>query len=65
MLFISPLKLFSLSKHLSFCLDFLDMYKNGLIIKIRLIPKFTTSQTGSKTFAIYYPISQEVKAIRQ
>ena len=41
MLFISPQKLFSFSKYLSFCLDFLVMYQNGLIRKIRLISNFT------------------------
>ena len=31
---------------LSFCLDFLVMYRNGLIKKIRLISNFMTSQPG-------------------
>ena len=31
---------------LSFCLDFLVMYKNGLISKVRLISKLMTSQSG-------------------
>ena len=44
MLFISPSKLFSFSRYLSFCLDFLFMYKSSLIRKIRLISKFMTSQ---------------------
>ena len=43
MLFISPQKLFSFSKYLSFCLGVLVMYQNGLIRKIRLISKFMTS----------------------
>ena len=30
----------------SFCLDFLVMYQNGLIKKIRLISDFMTSQPG-------------------
>ena len=34
---ISPQKLFSFSRYLSFCLDFWDTYQNGLIQKIRLI----------------------------
>ena len=43
MLFISPQKLFMFSRYLSFCLDFLAMYQNGLIKKIRLISNFMTS----------------------
>ena len=34
MLFISPQKLFSFSRYLSFCLDFLVMYQKGLIKKM-------------------------------
>ena len=34
MIFISPRKFFLLSRYLSFCLDFLVMYQNGLIKKI-------------------------------
>ena len=45
-------KLFSFSKYLSFCLDFLVMCKNGLIRKVRLILKFMTSQPGYQTIAI-------------
>ena len=52
MLFISPRKLFSFSRYLSFCLDFLIMQQNGLIEKIRLFSNFTTSQPGQQTFAI-------------
>ena len=33
-------------RYLSFCLDFLVMYRNGLIKKIRLISNFMTSQPG-------------------
>ena len=33
-------------KILSFCLDFLVMYQNGLIKEIRLISNFMTSQPG-------------------
>ena len=40
MLFISPSELFTFSRYLSFCHDFLVIYKNGLIRKIRLISKF-------------------------
>ena len=43
----------SFSKHLSFCLDFLVMCKNGLIEKTRLISRFMTSQRGSQTVAIH------------
>ena len=46
MLFISPQKLFSFSRYLSFCLDFFVMYENGVIRKIRLISNFMTSQRG-------------------
>ena len=44
--FISPQKLFSSSRYLSFCLDFLVMYQNVLIKKIRLILNFMASQPG-------------------
>ena len=46
MLFISPRKLFPFSRYLNFCLDFLVMYRNALIKKIRLISNFMTSQPG-------------------
>ena len=42
MVFISPEKLFLFSKYSKFLLDFLVMYKNGLIKKIRLISYFMT-----------------------
>ena len=41
--FISPQKLIPFSTYLSFCLDFLVMYQNGLIKNIRLILNFMTS----------------------
>ena len=41
--FISLQKLFSFSKYLSFGLDFLVMYRNGLIKKIKLTSNFMTS----------------------
>ena len=44
--FISFSKLFSFSRYLSFCCDFLVMQKNSLIRKIRLILKFMTSKPG-------------------
>ena len=44
--FYFTLKALFVLKILSFCLDFLIMYKNGLIRKIRLILKFMTSQPG-------------------
>ena len=53
MLFISPQKLFSLSRYLSFYLNFLVMYKNGLIKKKRLIANFMTSQPGYQTIVIH------------
>ena len=40
MLFISPQKLFSFSRYLSFCLEFLVMYQKGLIKKIKVNFKF-------------------------
>ena len=42
--FYFTFQLFSFSRYLSFYLDFLVMYKNGLIRKIRLILRFMTSQ---------------------
>ena len=48
MIFISSLKLFWFSRYSNFCLDFLGIYKNSLIRKIRLISKFMTSQPGIK-----------------
>ena len=53
MLVISPKKLFSFWRYLSFCLDFLIMYQNGLIKKIRLISKFMTSQPGKQTITTH------------
>ena len=37
----------------TFFLDFLVMYKNGLTIRLRLIPKFMTSQTGQQIMTIH------------
>ena len=53
MFFISPQKLFSFSRYLNFCLDFLVFYQNNFIRKIRLISKFVTSQPGKKTIVIH------------
>ena len=53
MLFISLEKLFSFSRYLDFCLDFFVLHKNSLIIKIRLISKFITSQPGYQTIVIH------------
>ena len=66
MLFILPYKLYSFWRYLNFCLEFLDMYKNGLINKIWLISKFTRHSLGNKWLQYtYWLISQqEVKAIR-
>ena len=46
MLFISPSKLFTFSRYLSFCFDFLVIYKNSLIRKVRLISKFIKQTTA-------------------
>ena len=53
MRFISPQKHFSFSRYLSFCLDILVMYQNGLTKKIRLISNFMTSQPGSQIVVIH------------
>ena len=53
MLFILPQKLFSFSRYLSFYLDFLAVYRKGLIKKIRLISNFTTSQPGQQIVVIH------------
>ena len=53
MLFISPQKLFSFSRYLSFYLDFLIMYQKGLIKKIWLIPNFMMSHPGEKAILIH------------
>ena len=45
--------LFSFSRYLNFCLDFLVIYQNGLIKKIRLISKFLTSQLDKQTIVIH------------
>ena len=50
----------------NFCLDFLIMYKNGLIREMRLILKCMTSQAAKKTIAIsILPNTEEAKAIRR
>ena len=46
-------KTLSILKYLSFFLDFLVFYQNGLIRKIRLISKFMTSQPGKQTMVIH------------
>ena len=53
MLFILPQKLFSFSRFLSFCPDFLVKYQNSLIKKIRLISNFMTSKPGQQTTVIH------------
>ena len=53
MLFISPQKLLLFSRYLSFCLDILVMYQNGLIKKLRLVSNFMTSQPGKQTIPIH------------
>ena len=49
----SPQKLFSFSRYVSFYLDFLVMYRNGLIKKIRLTSNFLTSQPGYQIIVIH------------
>ena len=46
MIFISLQKLFSFSKYLSFCFDFLIMFQNVLIKKKMLISGFIKLQSG-------------------
>ena len=53
MFFILSQKLFSFSRYLRFCLEFLFMYQNGLIKKMRLISDFMTSQPGQQTIVIH------------
>ena len=53
MLFISPQKIFSFTRSLRFRLDFLVMYRNGLIKRIRLISNFMTSHLGSQAILIH------------
>ena len=53
MLFIPPQKLFSSSRYLSFCLDFLVIYPNDLIKKIKFISNFMSPQPGKQTNAIH------------
>ena len=48
MLFISPQKLFSFSRYLNFCLDFLVMQQNDLIRNINSISNFLTSLPGQQ-----------------
>ena len=48
-----PQKLFPFLRYLNFCPDFLVMYKNGSIRKIRLISKFMMSEPGKQTIAIH------------
>ena len=45
--------LFSFSRYLIFCLDFLSCRKKGLIRNISWILKFMTSQPGSKTITAH------------
>ena len=49
MLSISPKKLFSFSRYLNFCLDFLVICQSGLTRKIRLVSNFITSHPGCPT----------------
>ena len=43
----------SFSRYLSFCLEFLVIYQNGLIKTIRLISNFITSQSGQQTIVMH------------
>ena len=53
-------------KIFKFCLDFLVIYKNGLIKKIRLVSKFMRQNLVNKQLQYTYcPVSQKVKTIRQ
>ena len=53
-------------KIFKFVFDFLVMYKNGLIGKMRLILKFMMHNLVNKQLQyLYCPISQELKATRQ
>ena len=45
--------LFSFSRYLNFCLEFLVKQTDGLIRKIRLISKFLTLQPGKQRVAIH------------
>ena len=53
-------KLLSVSKYLDFYLEFLFMWKTGLIRKIRLVSKFRAPQPGKQTIArhIFHDISR-------
>ena len=51
--FKSPQKLFPFSRYLSFCLDLLAIYQNGLIKKIRLISNFMTPQSSQQTIVLH------------
>ena len=53
MLFMSPERLFSFTRYLNFCLEFLIMQRNGFIRKIRLISKFVTLQPGKQRIIIH------------
>ena len=44
MIFISPQKLFAFTRYLNVCLDFLVMYKNRSIKKVRLVSDLVASQ---------------------
>ena len=52
--FYFKLKALSVLKIFKFNFDFLAMWKNGLIQKIRLIFEFLTSQPGWQTVVIHF-----------
>ena len=64
MLFISSRKLFLLSRYLCFCLDFLVMWKNGLIRKDKINFKIYDFVSWEKNNC-NAQMSPELKAIRQ
>ena len=53
MLFMSPQKLFSFSRYLNICLDYMVIWQNGLIGEIRLISNFIASQPSSEIIVIH------------
>ena len=63
MLFISPRKLFSFFRYLTFCLSFRSCRK--MVCLKRLISKFLTSKPGKQTIAIHLRIVQYFKKLRQ
>ena len=64
--FYFTLEALFIAKIFKFCLDFLVIYKNGLIKKIRFVSKFMRQNLVNKQLQYTYcPVSQKVKTIRQ